>query len=77
MQAIVGCSLLWLVCGGKHKRWQSVQYSSVDWCKRLWGVRCCIRYVVVSISIGEVFAVAVYIGASNCGVFVVVFGMWR
>ena len=43
MQAIVGCSLLNSICGGKHK---------------------------------QVSNVAVYIGASNCGVFVVVVGMW-
>jgi len=71
-----GCSLLYLVCGGKHKRWRSVRCCSVDWCKQMWHVRCCIRYVVVSISIGEVFDVAVSIGVSKYGVFVVVFGMW-
>ena len=71
-----GCSLLNSVCGGKHKHWRSVRCSSVNWCKQMWHVRCCIRYVVVSISIGEVFDVAVSIGLSKYGVFVVVFGMW-
>ena len=41
------------------------------------GVCCYIWSVVGSISIGEVFDVAVSIGASKCGMFVVVFGMWR
>ena len=39
-------------------------------------VRCCSQYVVVSVSIGEVFNVAVSSGASNCEVFVVVVSMW-
>ena len=71
-----GCSLLYLVCGGKQKRWRSVRCCSVDWCKQMWHVRCCIQYVVVSISIGEMFDVAVLSGASNCEVFVVVVSMW-
>ena len=79
MQADVGRLLLYLVCGVKHKNWRSIQYSSVDWCKRLCGVCCCSWYVVVSISIsiGKVYDVAVSIGASRCGVFVVEFGMLR
>jgi len=76
VQAIVKCSLLFSICGGQHKHWQSVLSSSNDWCKQLWSVRCCIRHGVVSISIGEVFDVAVSICASKCGVFVVVFSRW-
>ena len=75
MQAIVKCSSLYSISGGQHKHWQSVQWRSIDWCKQLWGVRCCGWYVVVSISIGKVFNIAVLIVASDCGVFVVEFGM--
>ena len=76
MQAIVECLLLYSVCGGKRKRWQSVQCSSFDWCKQMWGVHCCIWYVVLSIRIGKVFNIAVSIGANDCGMFVVVVSMW-
>ena len=77
MQAIVKCSSLYSISGGQHKHWHSVLWRSIDWCKQLWDVRCCSQYVVVSISIREVFNVAVSSGASNGGVFGVVFGMWR
>ena len=36
----------------------------------------CIQYVVVSVSLGEMFDVAASIGASSCEVFGVVFGRW-
>jgi len=75
VQANVGCSLLYSVGGGKHKHWRSVRCSSVDWFKQMWGVRCCIWYVVVSVRIGEVFNIAVSIDANDCGVFVVVVNM--
>ena len=70
------CSLLYLICCGQRKHWQGILWRSIDWCKQLWDVRCCIQYVVVSISIGEMFDVAVLSGASNCEVFVVVVSMW-
>ena len=36
----------------------------------------CIQYVVVSVSLGEMFDVAALIGASSCEVFGVVFARW-
>ena len=75
MQAIVKCSLLYLVCGGQRKHWQRVLCRSIDLCKQLWDVRFCIQYEVVSVSIDKVFDAAASISASNCGMFIVVFSM--